>query len=238
MRYFLADLLSAIAQQDAAKIVSVVSRLSRSNRFIDAIEMENQVMVILRKYHQIALAGEEVGDLILQMVYAFATSGINLVKDFTLLARAVVAIESTARALDPKFSLIQAARPFLEELARERWHPGNLLKKSYYSASLVLEKLQQLPGDIQRVLRRFESEDISVRLMLQGMDRLDELLGSVANRIVMSLIVSAIVIGSSLLMAFSDKTFLGLPVGALGYVLSTFFGLWIVFDILRHGRHR
>jgi ubiquinone biosynthesis protein len=52
------------------------------------------------------------------------------------------------------------------------------------------------------------------------------------------LIVSAIVIGSSLLLAFSDKTFLGLPVGALGYVLSTFFGLWIVFDILRHGRHR
>jgi ubiquinone biosynthesis protein len=238
MRYFLADLLSAIAQQDAAKIVTVVSRLSRSNRFIDAIEMENQMMVILRKYHQIMLTGETVGDLILQMVYAFATSGIHLVKDFTLLARAVVAIESTARALDPKFSLTQAARPFLEQLARERWHPGNLLKKSYYSTALVLEKLQQLPGDFQRVLRRFESEDISVRLMLQGMDRLDELLGSVANRIVMSLIVSAIVIGSSLLLAFSDKTFLGLPVGALGYVLSTFFGLWIVFDILRHGRHR
>ena len=238
MRYFLADLLSAIAQQDAAKIVSVVSRLSRSNRFIDAIEMEKQVMVILRKYHQIVLTGEKVGNLILEMLYAFATSGIHLVKDFTLLARAVVAIESTARALDPGFSLTTVARPFLEQLARERWHPGGILKKSYYSASLVLEKLQELPGDIQRVLRRFESEDISVRLMLQGMDRLDELLGSVANRIVMSLIVSAIVIGSSLLLTFSDKTFLGLPLGALGYVLSTFFGLWIVFDILRHGRHR
>ena len=54
----------------------------------------------------------------------------------------------------------------------------------------------------------------------------------------MALIISAIVIGSSLLLAFSNKTFLGLPVGFLGYVLSTFFGLWIVFDILRHGRHR
>lgn len=74
--------------------------------------------------------------------------------------------------------------------------------------------------------------------MLQGMDRFDELLGSVANRVVLSLIVSAIVIGSSLLLVFSDKTFLGLPVGALGYVLSTFFALWIVFDILRHERHR
>jgi ubiquinone biosynthesis protein len=238
MRYFLADLLSAIAQQDAAKIVSVVSRLSRSNRFIDAIEMEKQVMVILRKYHQIALTGEKVGDLILEMVYVFATSGIHLVKDFTLLARAVVAIESTARTLDPHFSLARAARPFLEQLARERWHPGSVLKKTYYSAALVLETLQELPGDIQRVLRRFESEDISVRLMLQGMDRLDELLGSVANRIVMALIISAIVIGSSLLLAFSDKKFLGVPLGTLGYVLSTFFGLWIVLDILRRGRHR
>lgn len=238
MRYFLADLLSAIALEDAAKMVSVVSRLSRSNRLIDAIEMEKQVMMILRKYHQLALTGEKVGDLIQEMAYLFATSGIHLVKDFTLLARAVVAIESTARVLDPKFNLASVARPFLEQLARERWNPGSMLKKSYYSAALVLEKLQELPGDIQRVLRRFESEDISIRLMLQGMERLDELVGSVANRIAMAMIIGAIVIGSSLLLAFSDKTVLGLRIGTLGYVLSTLFGLWIVFDILRHGRHR
>jgi ubiquinone biosynthesis protein len=238
MRYFLADLLSAIAHQDAAKIVSVASRLSRSNRSIDAIEMEKQVTVILHKYHQVARTGEKVGDLILEMVYAFSTRGIHLVKDFNLLARAVVAIESTARALDPHFSLARTARPFLEQLARERWNPRSVLKNTYYSMTLVLDTLQELPGDIQRVLRRFESEDISVRLMLQGMDRLDELLGSVANRIVMALIISAIVIGSSLLLTFSDKTFFGLPLGAFGYVLSTLFGLWIVFDILRRGRHR
>ena len=238
MRYFLADLLSAIALQDAARIVSVVSRLSRSNRFIDAIEMEKQVMVILRKYHQIVSTGEKIGDLILEMVYVFATGGIHLVKDFTLLARAVVAIESTARALDPHFNLACAARPFLQELAGERWSPGSILKNTCDSTALVLEKLQELPGDVQRVLRRFESEDISVRLMLQGMERLDELLGSVTNRIVVALIVSAIVIGSSMLLAFSDKKILGLSAGTLGYVLSTLFGLWIVFDILRHGRHR
>jgi ubiquinone biosynthesis protein len=238
MRYFLADLLSAIAQQDAAKIVKVVSRLSRSNRFIDAIEMEKQVTVILRKYHQIASTGEKIGNLILEMVYVFATGGIHLVKDFTLLARAVVAIESTARALDPQFNLTRAALPFLQQLAHERWSPGNILKNTCDSTALVLETLQELPGDIQRVLRRFESEDISVRLMLHGMDRLDELFGSIANRIVVAVIIGAIVVGSSLLLTFSNKTLLGVPLGTLGYVLSTFFGLWIVFDILRRGRHR
>jgi hypothetical protein len=50
--------------------------------------------------------------------------------------------------------------------------------------------------------------------------------------------LNEIVIGSSLLLAFSDKTFLGLPLGAVGYFLYTLFGLWIVVDILRHGRHR
>src|SRR5262249_33459365 len=82
MRYFLADLLSAVALQDATKVVSVASRLSRSNRFIDSLEMEKQVIVILRKYHQIVQTGEKVGDLILEMVYLFAASGIHLVKDF------------------------------------------------------------------------------------------------------------------------------------------------------------
>ncbi len=237
-RYFLADLLSAIALQDAARIVRVASRLSRTSRSIDAIEMEKDVMLILHKYQQVSVTGEKIGDLILEMVYAFSTRGIHLARDFSLLARAVVAIESTARALDPCFSLTRAARPFLKRLARERWDPRNTFKNTYYSIALVLDTLQELPGDIQRLLRRFQSEDISIRLMLQGMDRLDELLGSVANRIVLALIVSSTVIGSSLLLAFSNKTFFGLPIGAFGYVLSTLFGLWIVLDILRHGRHR
>ena len=239
MRYFLADLLSAIASQDAAKSVWVASRLSRSNRFIDSVEMEKQITVILRKYQQAALTGEAVGNLILEMIYVFATNGINIVRDFTLLARAVVAIESTARTLDPRFSLATTSRPFLKQLARERWNPQTVMKETYRSVSTALSKLQELPGDIQRVLRRFESQDISVRLLLDGMDRLDELLSSATNRLVMGVIIAATIIGSSMLVAFSERTTLfGMPLGRLGYLISTLMGLWIVIDILRHGRHK
>jgi ubiquinone biosynthesis protein len=239
MRCFLADLLSAIASQDAAKSVWVASRLSRSNRFIDSVEMEKQIAVILRKYQQAALTGEAVGNLILEMIHVFATNGINIVRDFTLLARAVVAIESTARTLDPRFSLATTSRPFLKQLARERWNPQTVMTETYRSVSTALSKLQELPGDIQRVLRRFESQDISVRLLLDGMDRLDELLSSATNRLVMGVIIAATIIGSSMLVAFSQRTtFFGMPLGYLGYLISTLLGLWIVIDILRHGRHK
>jgi ubiquinone biosynthesis protein len=239
MRYFLADLLSAIASQDAAKAVWVASRLSRSNRFLDAVEMEKQITVILRKYQQVALTGEAVGNLILEMIYVFATNGINVVKDFTLLARAVVAIESTARVLDPSFSLTATARPFLAQLARERWNPAFFLSEIYRSVFTAVGKLQELPGDVQRLLRRFESQDISMRLALDGLDRLDELLGSAANRLVMGIIIAATIIGSSMLIAFTERiTVLGLPLGYVGYFISTLMGLWIIVDILRHGRHK
>src|SRR5690606_33232465 len=107
---------------------------------------------------------EAVGNLILEMIYVFATNGINVVKDFTLLARAVVAIESTARVLDPSFSLTETAKPFLAQLARERWDPTVFLGEIYRSVFTAVGKLQELPGDVQRLLRRFESQDISMRL--------------------------------------------------------------------------
>lgn len=240
MRYFLADLLSAITSQDAEKVVRVAARMSRSNRFIDTIEMEKQVTIILRRYQKVAITGDAIGNLILDMLYIFGRNGINVTKDYTMLAKAVASIEETARSLDPNFKLAAAAKPFLEQLSMERWNPASILRESWWFVFSAARKLQELPGDVQRVLRRIESEDLSVKLHHEGLSRLDELLGSVANRLVLAIILASLIVGSSMIITTGVEPLLfGFPaIGLIGYVISGVLGLWIVWDILRHGRHK
>jgi ubiquinone biosynthesis protein len=235
MRCFLADLLSAIASQDAAKSVWVASRLSRSNRFIDSVEMEKQITVILRKYQQAAMTGEAVGNLILEMIYVFATNGINIVRDFTLLGRTVVAIESTARTLDPRFSLATTSRPFLKQLARERWNPQTVMKETYRSVSTALSKLKNCRATFSGCC-----VDSRARTSACGSCRWHGSPGRIAQLRDKSsgdgVIIAATIIGSSMLVAFSERTTLfGMPLGRLGYLISTLMGLWIVIDISATG---
>lgn len=240
MRYFLADLLSAITAQDAEKVVRVASRMSRSNRYIDTLAMEKQITILLRRYQKVAVTGDAIGNLILEMVYVFGSNGIHIAQDYTLLARAVTSLEETARALDPEFKLAKTAEPFLRQLTVERWNPVSMLRQSYWGILSALQKLQELPGDVQRVLRRIESEDLKVKLHHEGVKRLDELLSSATNRLVLAMVIAALIIGSSLVITTGVRPHIfGYPaIGLVGYLLSGLLGFWIIIDILRHGRHR
>ena len=61
-----------------------------------------------------------------------------------------------------------------------------------------------------------------------------------ANRIALGVIIGALIIGSSLVVtAGAGPRLFGLPaLGMAGYIISAVLGLGVVWDIIRHGRHR
>jgi ubiquinone biosynthesis protein len=52
--------------------------------------------------------------------------------------------------------------------------------------------------------------------------------------------VGALIVGSSLVVATRvGPTLFGYPaLGIIGYLISGIFGLYIAYDIVRHGRHK
>ena len=240
MRYFLADLLGAIASQDAEKVVRVAARMSRDNRRINTHELEKQVTGILHKYPELTLAKNVVGNILVELLYVFGSNGIHLARDYTLLARAVIAMEETGKSLDPGFNIPSIALPFLKDLSWDRWNPVNVLKQGYIFLLDSFLKLNELPGDVQRILRRIEEEDLSIKLYHRGLDEISELLDHGVNRLTMAIIIGALIIGSSTVITTGVKPHIwGFPaIGIIGYMLSALLGIWIVFDILRHGRHK
>ena len=63
-----------------------------------------------------------------------------------------------------------------------------------------------------------------------------------ANRISIALIVAAIIVGSSLIVATGkapNRGWFGLPaLGVLGYIVASVFGIWLIVSIIRSGKHR
>lgn len=240
MRYFLADLLAAVAAQDPEKIVRVAIRMSRSNRRIDAFTMEKEITYLLRKYQDFVTSGQGIGNLIFEMLYVFGTNGIHVTQDYTLLAKAVISVEELGNSLDPDFDIRVLAKPYLDQLNWERWNPRSIFKHSYAMIAAGLLKIKELPDDLQRLIRRFEEEDLSINLHHKGLNSFGDWLSSAINRLVLAIIIGSLIIGSSLIITTGVEPHLwGYPVfGIAGYTISAMLGLWVMIDIIRHGHHK
>jgi len=235
MRYDLADLLSGIAARNTEKVLRVAERISSSNRRIDRGAMEKQVTLLLNRHRKLGPAGTKIGAVGLELIYTFGMNGVKVPPDYALLAKAILSVEETARRLDPEFDLQACAKPFLERLNRERWSPSSVYRQTFWPLMALGRRLHEVPADFQRLLRRIEEEDISLKLRHTGTEGLQQTFNASMNRLTVGIIVGALIIGSSLIITTGVKPFLwGYPaIGILGFIASGVLGLYIVVSTLR-----
>lgn len=240
LRHALGDFWIASADQDPERIVQIAADLGPSEARPDLREMEKEVMLALRDELNFATGRQQLGRAMLRMLFILGKNGMPLSRDFSLTAKAVLSIEEIARTLDPEFDLRTLAKPILEEQKRERWSPKVMLGLAQEFARTSLRGLSELPSEMTRLMRRLEHDNMTVNFQHKGLEHLEETLGTAANRVTLGVIVGSLIVGSSLIVTTgAGPRLFGYPaLGIVGYLISAVFGLYIVYDIVRHGRHK
>jgi ubiquinone biosynthesis protein len=123
---------------------------------------------------------------------------------------------------------------------RSRVRPGVLWRDVRDVLRSSFTGLKELPGELRRIARRLERDDLTIRFQHQGLEGLDDALKAAANRIALGVIIAALIVGSSLIITTRNPPYLFgySALGMIGYLLSAVLGLYVVWDIFRHGRHR
>ncbi|RMF85488.1 MAG: ubiquinone biosynthesis protein UbiB, partial [Nitrospinota bacterium] len=75
-------------------------------------------------------------------------------------------------------------------------------------------------------------------LLHRGIDEMIREIDASSSRLSLSLLLAALIIGSSLLMLSGQAPFLfGFPLlGLIGYLLAGCLGIWLIISFLRRGR--
>ena len=240
LRVALADFWMAAVEQDAERIVQIAAELAPVDARPDLRAMEKEVTLALREELNFSLGQQALGRAMMRLLYIFGQQGIPLSRDYALMAKAVISIEEVGRALDPQFDLRREAEPVLRELQRERVNPGRLLRQTRESLRHALAGLQDVPFELRRLVRRLEHDSLAINLHHRGLEGHDEAVKIAANRIALGVIIGSLIIGSSLIVTTGIEPHLwGYPaMGIVGYVLSAVLGLYVIWDIIRHGRHK
>ena len=239
MRYRLAELLDAIVHMDPERVTRAAMAMNENQRRPDEEALEMQVTKVFNRYGG-NFRISQIGHIIVDLIYVLGQNGVRIPRDYTLLARAVLAIENTGRQLDPDFDIGAAARPFILNLARERSRPRNIARSIAWSLGGNLQRVSELPGDVQRLLRKAERDELSINLRHRDLEGFGSDVQMSANRLSLAVILGSAVIGSSIVITTGVEPLIwGYPaIGILGYLLSGLIGMYVAIDILRHGRHK
>ena len=176
--------------------------------------------------------------MLLEFIEIVTTHHVRLQPDLMLLSKALVAIEGMGRMLDPDFDMVGHLKPFLKDTYRERFTPGSLAKDASSWLMSYLSLGKRLPRDIRELMNRLKRNNFKIDLEHRGLDRFIRELDKSINRLSSSLIIAALIVGSSIIVqADKGPKLMGVSFFAfLGYAIAGFIGIWWIVAIIRSGR--
>ena len=234
----LADLLISVVTWHPGGIVKVYQDLEVVGEKVNLRALEADLADFLYKYHKIPLSRLDMRILMDEAFEIIHRYDIHIQAELMLFSKAIMTYEEVGKMLDPEYDLVTEALPYVKGLAYRKFKPKAFLK----DASTLLQDLRSLllllPFELKRIIKKMGKGQLSFTFQHKGLDKLILELDRSSNRISFSLIIAAIIVGSSLIMRLETKyTLFGYPlVGILGYIFAGLLGVWLVIAILRSGR--
>lgn len=233
------DLLIAILERNPNKIINEILNLGiTSQEEIDTRSLKIDVREMLDQYYDKPLKEIKLGELISQLVEISIKYHIKMPAEFALLGKSLITIEGIGLELDPDFNLAEIAKPYAKDVILERKSPQRLMIKLLNDLSELYNLMILIPRQLSKTLKKMEKGVFKLEFQHRGLENLISALDRSTNRLSYSLILAAIIIGSSLIIQ-TDKGphFMGFPViGVLGFLISGVLGLGLVIMILRSGK--
>jgi ubiquinone biosynthesis protein len=120
----------------------------------------------------------------------------------------------------------------------EKSSPANLSREGARLVKAYASLLKNLPQDLKEFITRINRNKFKIDLEHRGLEKLITDLDKSSNRLSFSMLIAALIVGSSIIMQTDKGPLLfGFPVlGLLGYSMAALLGFWLAFAILRSGR--
>jgi ubiquinone biosynthesis protein len=171
-----------------------------------------------------------------QLIYSM---NLHLPTRYLLLDRAIATLGAVGIELYPDFNVFEVARPYARGLLIERFTPQRIAKRARRDAMRYAQVFAEAPFQWHDFLEQIRDGQVEVGFVHKGLDDFMEQMQRVFNRLVIALIITGGLIGSSLIgiFAHSGPHVLGINViSVIGFAFSALLGLWVLWGVVRSGR--
>lgn len=224
------DVLLAASERDAERLADSVIRMCGRPAALDRGALSTDLTEFFQEYGTQKVDAFDVGGALTAVSGILADHNLQMPGKLSMLIKCLIVLESTGHLLSPDFSLAELLEPWRRQYVRRRFSPAARLRS-----------LRRIYLDWERTA---EAIPRAAATLLEGLEK-DKLvmhvehrhLKSAANRLVVGLFISSLLIASAVLiaqhvppLAWGVSAF-----GAGGYLVAVGFGLhmlWVNRDRL------
>lgn len=235
MREMFLDGLMALVKGDSALLVEISRDMGCLNHHVDTRSLKADIEYFRSKYYGRAPKNIEASVVIEELIGILREHQVTVPHNIALLVRGIMAVEGFTQIVDPNFNLTELLENCAKKEISVRYKPQNLADKTYGSALNWSRLFQKVPIKISHILDNAENGCLNLRFESEEGNRLISEINIASNRLSFSLIVSALIVASSLIV--QTNTIPLVPIlGTLGFMVASIFGMWLVYNMFRTGR--
>ncbi|RMH95218.1 MAG: hypothetical protein D6681_13225 [Calditrichaeota bacterium] len=234
----LAVLLRGVVQKDIDDLMRAFYDLGYVDFDLDTRAFRRDVYEFIDRYHGLALHELRLPQILSELFEIVRRHRIRLPVELSMMGKALMQQNAIGQKLYPEFDILGEARPYVRRLIMKRMRPQQQFRDFLRLYEDSVSFLKVLPMELRSILQRLKRGDATVRMRHEGLDHFIQELDRSSNRLAFSLIIAALIIGSSIIMLIDKGPFLGgfSILGITGYVIAGLLGLWLVIAILRSGK--
>ncbi len=234
----IANLFIAIIQKDIDDIIEKLLDIGMVSDETDIPKFRADITEVIEEYYGTSLQQVDIPTMLNNILKTTIRHKIIIPSNFILLIKTLVTMEGICREVDPEFNLTEISKPFVEALIKEKMSPRYLMDKFMKTVTEFNELLIKMPRKVDQILSKLETGDLVIDLEHKGLTKFISEMDTSSNRLSASLIISAIIVGSSIIMLTGKGPLLfGFPVfGIVGFAIAAILGMGLVISILRSGK--
>jgi ubiquinone biosynthesis protein len=229
----------ALIRKDADRLVDELMTLGITKGSFRRHILKRDVNHLIQRFYDMPLKEMGASQIFNGLVEVALRNRLQLPSDLIILLKVIAMGEGIAVQLDPEFKLMKFAEPYFKRF----WSQNRSLRRQVRRIAEGTQELAdlgyELPRNARRLMGQLERGEVTFMYRLEGLQESLRQFQQAANRVSMSILAAALVIGLGLLMLIYHPPgwgeYKGLFFGFF-FFLIVLFNLWLLWKIWRSER--
>ncbi len=229
-----------LLHDEISLMIDCALRMTISGKFAGSRdELERDAADLVDENINLPLEKISVARILERLLALFDKYHMALKPNLYMLFKALITIERIGRSFDPQLKIVEMVEPFIRKMKLRGFDPRGHLRRFLDNFGENLTALERLPLSLRDVMAKFEEGRLTLRVEHHRLNDIEETLYVTGERVSRSLLVSALLVGSALLVVAKIPPYWGENtslIGMFGFLIAG--GLSLIILIADHRQRR
>lgn len=229
------DLLYGIVRQDEGLIMETFVEMGMESSELDDEQLKSDIGFAIQPMQNASIKDIRLSKVLEEILDIAVKHNLRVPASFVLFGKTIMTLEGVAIEYNPKFRLLETAKPFVEKLIAKRASPLYIWKSFAHNMHKYRKFAEEFPEKAERALDKIQKGTIKVDIEDTDIKKLALEIDRSSNRVSYGLLIAALLITSAILIQIpKGPLILGIPfLSFFSFLFASMLVFVLFFSIVR-----